>query len=525
MNKILIANRGEIAVRIIRACRDMGLATVAVYSACDRGARHVRLADEAVAVGGNPPGDSYLRIDRIIDAAQQTGADAVHPGYGFLAENEDFAAACRDARLTFIGPAPDAIALMGSKTAARRAAIRAGVPIVPGTEDPLGADVPDATIAGIADRLGYPIMIKAVAGGGGKGMRLVTHPDGLSSAVRAARSEAKTSFGDPAVYLERRIARPRHVEVQILADEHGAVLPFVERECSIQRRHQKVIEETPSPVVDVELRRRITSAAAAVARSVGYTNAGTVEFLLDEDGRFYFLEMNTRLQVEHPITEMVTGIDLVRWQIRIARGERLDLDPEAVLAPAGHAIECRIYAEDPDSGFMPSPGRITALRVPGGPGIRDDSGTEAGADVPIFYDPMISKLIAWGEDRPQAIARMRRALGEYEVRGIRTTVPFFRWMLDQPDFLAGRFHTSYLDDLLRARQGEPFTSVDDELIEVAVIAAAICTSGRLPTSLSELRRAGKPAPTYAGAAANREFPHQPVKGSWKARARLEGLRS
>jgi acetyl-CoA carboxylase biotin carboxylase subunit len=467
VNKILIANRGEIAVRIIRACRDMGIATVAVYSDCDRAARHVRMADEAVHIGGNPPGESYLRIDRVIDAARQTGADAVHPGYGFLAENEDFASACRDAGLTFIGPTPDAIALMGSKTAARQAAMQARVPVVPGTEDPLGADVPDATIAGIADRIGYPIMIKAVAGGGGKGMRVVTRADELPSALRGARSEANASFGDSAVYLERRLARPRHIEVQLLADHHGTVLPFVERECSIQRRHQKVIEETPSPIVGQELRQRMTSAAASVARSVGYTSAGTIEFLLDEDGSFYFLEMNTRLQVEHPITEMVTGIDLVQWQIRIARGERLDVDPASVLTAAGHAIECRIYAENPDAGFIPSPGRISALRVPNGPGIRDDSGTEAGAEVPIFYDPMISKLIAWGTDREQAIARMRRALREYEVIGISTTVPFFTWMLDQPDFLAARFHTSYLDDVLVARQGQPFTLVDEELVEIA----------------------------------------------------------
>jgi acetyl-CoA carboxylase biotin carboxylase subunit len=510
VNKILIANRGEIAVRIIRACRDMGIATVAVYSDCDRAARHVRMAIEAVHIGGNPPAESYLRIDRVLDAARRTGADAVHPGYGFLAENEDFASACREAGRTFIGPTPGAIALMGSKTAARQAAMQAGVPIVPGTEEPLGADVPDATIAGIADRIGYPIMIKAVAGGGGKGMRVVTRADELSSAVRAARSEANASFGDSAVYLERRLARPRHIEVQLLADQHGTVLPFVERECSIQRRHQKVIEETPSPVVGPELRRRMTSAAASVARSVGYTSAGTIEFLLDEDGRFHFLEMNTRLQVEHPITEMVTGIDLVQWQIRIARGERLDVNPSSVLTPAGHSIECRIYAEDPDAGFVPSPGRISVLRVPSGPGIRDDSGTEAGAEVPIFYDPMISKLVAWGADRPQAIARMRRALREYDVRGIRTTIPFFTWMLGQRDFLAASFHTSYLDDVLRVRQGQPFTSVDEELVEIAVIAAAMYHAGRRqPQVLS-----GSPAANQRRANAG-----------WKALARVEGLRS
>src|ERR1051325_8357149 len=309
----------------------MGIEAVAVYSDCDRAARHVRLADEAVHIGGNAPSESYLRIDRVVDAAKETGADAVHPGYGFLAENEDFAAACRDAALTFIGPTPEAIALMGSKTAARQAAMQAGVPVVPGTEEALGIDVPDATIAGIAERIGYPIMIKAVAGGGGKGMRLVSSAADLSSSLRGARSEAKAAFGDPAIYLERRILNPRHVEVQLLGDQHGTVIPFVERECSIQRRHQKVIEETPSPVVSPELRMRITSDAAAIARSVGYTNAGTMEFLLDHSGHFYFLEMNTRLQVEHPITETVTGIDLVQWQIRIARGEKLTLDPAIAL--------------------------------------------------------------------------------------------------------------------------------------------------------------------------------------------------
>jgi acetyl-CoA carboxylase, biotin carboxylase subunit len=510
MKRILIANRGEIAVRVIRACRDMGIEAAAVYADCDRGARHVRLADQAVHIGGNAPGESYLRIDRIVDAAKQTGADGVHPGYGFLAENEDFAAACRDAGLTFIGPSPDAIALMGSKTAARQAAMQAGVPVVPGTEEPLGVDVPDATIAGVADRIGYPIMIKAVAGGGGKGMRLVTTAAELPGAIRAARSEAQAAFGDPAIYLERRITRPRHIEIQLLGDHHGTVLPFVERECSIQRRHQKVIEETPSPVVDPQLRMRIASDAAAIARSVGYTNAGTIEFLLDQAGHYYFLEMNTRLQVEHPITEMVTGIDLVQWQIRIARGERLTIDADVAITPRGHAIECRIYAEDADAGFLPSPGHIDALRVPSGPGIRDDSGAEAGGDVPIFYDPLISKLVAWGADRPQAIARMRRALAEYDVVGIKTSIPFFRWMLEQPDYLEARFHTAYLDEILRARVGEPFSSPDDERIDVAVIAAAI-------------QQVLGPNPRNPLNPSNPLNAVNPMTG-WKARARTEGLR-
>ena len=509
MRKILIANRGEIAVRIIRACRDMGLAAVAVYSECDRAARHVRMADEAVAIGPSPPADSYLRIDRMIGAARATGADAVHPGYGFLSENPEFAFACRDAGLTFIGPTPEAIELMGSKTAARQAAAAAGVPVVPGTQEPLAGDVPDRVIADAAAQVGYPVMLKAVAGGGGKGMRVVRAPDELAGAIRAARSEARASFGDSAIYLEHRLERPRHIEVQVLGDADGQVVPFVERECSIQRRHQKVIEETPSAVVDPDLRARITSAAAAVARAVRYTNAGTIEFLLDEDGRFYFLEMNTRLQVEHPVTEMVTGIDLVQWQIRIARGERLTLRPADLLTPRGHAIECRIYAEDSDAGFMPAPGRIQALRVPAGPGIRDDSGADAGWDVPIFYDPMISKLVAWGADRAEAIARMRRALEEYDVVGIRTSIPFFRWMLAQPAFTEAAFHTSYLDEVLQRRAGEPFSTPDSSLAEVAAVAAALHLAQQRSATAVD---AGAPAVPQMAADA------------WKVRARLEGLR-
>jgi acetyl-CoA carboxylase, biotin carboxylase subunit len=473
VTKVLVANRGEIAVRVIRACRDMGIATVAVYSECDRAALHVRMADEAWPVGPNPPRESYLRIDTLIAVARKSGADAVHPGYGFLAENEDFARACRDAGLTFIGPSPEAIELMGSKTAARQAAMAAGVPVVPGTHTPLDANVSDAEVLRIAEGIGYPLMLKAVSGGGGKGMRMVATPADLPGSLRAARSEAGSAFGDSAVYLERRILRPRHIEVQLLGDHHGTVVAFVERECSIQRRHQKVIEESPSLAVSPDLRRRITDAAASVARQVGYTNAGTIECLLDEDGAFYFLEMNTRLQVEHPVTEMVSGVDLVHWQIRIARGERLTLDPEALLVPRGHAIECRVYAEDPDNNFLPSPGRIQKLRVPHGPGVRDDSGATEGLDVPIFYDPMISKLIAWGDDRTQALARMRRALREYEVHGIKTTLPFFRWALDHPDFLAGRFDTSFIDRTLAERAGAPFdtSSADDETL--AAIAAAL----------------------------------------------------
>ena len=503
MRKILIANRGEIAVRVIRACREMNISPVAVFSECDRSALHVRLADEAYAIGPSAPRESYLRIDRIVETASRCGADAVHPGYGFLAENSAFAAAVRDAGLTFIGPTPKAIETMGSKTAARLAAKRAGVPVVPGTEEPIGPETPVDEIARVAHAVGYPLLVKAVAGGGGKGMRTVTGAAELAGAVQAARSEAATAFGDAAVYLERKLMRPRHIEVQLLGDQYGTILPFVERECSIQRRHQKVLEETPSVAVSPALRSAITSAAAAVARTVEYTNAGTIEFLVDEDGSFYFLEMNTRLQVEHPITELVTGIDLVRWQIRIAQGARLDLDPARAVAPSGHAIECRVYAEDPDNNFLPAPGRITALRPPSGPGIRDDSGAAVGLDVTIFYDPMISKLVAWAEDRPAAVARMRRALGEYLVGGIRTTIPFFTWLLAQPDFIGGRFHTTYLDEILQARKGHPFVEPGSTLEEIAAIAAALFAPNQAANPASNGRASGE---------------------RWRTEARLEGLR-
>jgi acetyl-CoA carboxylase, biotin carboxylase subunit len=504
--KILVANRGEIAVRVMRACRELGLRSVAVYSDCDRDAVHVRYADQAQHVGPSPAVDSYLRIDRLIDAARRTGADAIHPGYGFLAENAAFARACRDAGLVFIGPSADVITLMGSKTAARQAASRAGVAVVPGAEDAFGADVPINVIADTARRMGYPVLVKAVAGGGGKGMRTVLAPADLESAVRAARGEAISAFGDAAIYLERRLEHPRHVEVQLLGDHHGAVVAFVERECSIQRRHQKVVEESPSPVVLPELRRAMTSQAAALARAVGYTNAGTIEYLLDAGGRFYFLEMNTRLQVEHPVTEMVTGVDLVQWQIRIARGEALDLDPDRTIVPRGHAIECRIYAEDPDRRFLPSPGTIVALRSPSGPGIRDDSGVAAGSTVPVFYDSLISKLIGWGANRGDAIARLRRALSEYQVLGVRTTVPFFRWLLAQPEFEQARFDTTYLDRVLDERT-EPFASVSEAEEEIAAMAAAL-------DAYFNLRSTSAAGKTVA-----------PKDSAWKRAARLEGVRS
>ena len=471
--KILIANRGEIAVRVIRACREMDIPTVAVYSDSDRDARHVREADEAIHIGPSEAARSYLRIEGILDAARRSGAGAIHPGYGFLAENAGFARACRDAGLTFIGPSPEAISLMGSKTAARAAAIRAGVPVVPGTEEPLDDRVPDDGIARIADKIGYPVVVKAVAGGGGKGLRVVEDPAELPAAIRAARSEAGAAFGDTSIYLERRISRPRHVEIQLLGDRFGTVVPFVERECSIQRRHQKVVEESPSIAVGAELRRKIAEAAAAVARAVDYTNAGTIEFLLDEDGSFYFLEMNTRLQVEHPVTEMVTRLDLVHWQIRIARGERLDIEPARALTPHGHAIECRIYAEDPDQGFMPSPGLIRSIRPAAGPGIRDDSGVAAGYTVPVYYDSLIAKLVAWAGSRDEAIARMTRALREYQVLGIRTTLPFFLWLMEQAEYREGRYDTTFLDRLLEARRGESFSQLTEADHELVTIAAAL----------------------------------------------------
>ena len=485
--KILIANRGEIAVRIVRACRELGLPTVAVFSDADRDARHVREADEAVYIGPNEAVRSYLRIDGIVDAAVRSGADAVHPGYGFLAENAVFARACREAGLTFIGPAPEAMALMGSKTAARGVAVRAGVPVVPGTDRPFDARATDEEIASAASAIGYPLLVKAVAGGGGKGMRGVDGSDALANAVRTARSEAGAAFGDTSIYLERRLRRPRHIEIQLLGDAHGRIVPFVERECSIQRRHQKVVEESPSVAITAELRRRMAAAATAVAREVHYTNAGTIEFLVDEDGAFYFLEMNTRLQVEHPVTEMVTGVDLVHWQIRLARGEPLTIDPELALTPAGHAIECRIYAEDPDEGFLPSPGVIRAIRAASGPGIRDDGGVSAGYEVPVFYDSLIAKLIAWAPTREDAIARMTRALREYQIVGLKTTIPFFLWLMQQPDYVVGRYDTTYLDSLLVERSGRTFATFTPDDEEVVAVAAALdahlrAGTGHAPTS-------------------------------------------
>ncbi|MDQ2920132.1 MAG: acetyl-CoA carboxylase biotin carboxylase subunit, partial [Acidobacteriota bacterium] len=473
--KILIANRGEIAVRIIRACRDLRISPVAVYSEADTYAVHVGLCDEAVCIGPAPSVQSYLNIPAIIDAAKKTGAEAIHPGYGFLAENADFAQAVMEAGLAFIGPNPVAMKIMGLKTSARRAAVEAGVPIVPGTVEPLNS-LDEAR--NIAQQFGYPVMLKAAAGGGGKGMRLVASFDELRSAFDSAKSEAASAFGDSSVYLEKAIERPRHIEIQVFADTHGNVVHLGERECSIQRRHQKVIEECPSPINDPGLRDRMGAAAVKLARAVNYVGAGTVEFLVADAPRdFYFLEMNTRLQVEHPVTELVTGIDLVREQITVASGARLSVDQEDIKWH-GHAIECRVYAEDPDDSFFPSPGRITYLKVPCGPGIRDDSGVEVNSEVSIHYDPLISKLAAWGRSRSEAMDRLRRALDEYEVAGIKTTLPFFREIVRDEEFQSGQLDTDFISRFNERRRNERSTASKDSdkqeqlLRDIALIAAS-----------------------------------------------------
>ncbi len=466
--KILIANRGEIAVRLIRACRDLGIAPVAVYSEADRQALHVRLADEAYYIGPAPSAESYLVGERVIDAAKQAGAEAIHPGYGFLSEREWFARAVGDAGLTFIGPAPETIELMGDKINAREAAARAGAPIVPGTTEKLASEVEAQRVA---DEIGYPVMLKAAAGGGGKGMRVVHAATEMSAAFQMASSEAQAAFGDPSVYVEKFIEKPRHIEIQVVADRHGNVIHLGERECSIQRRHQKVIEECPASFNDAALRERMGRAAVEIARAANYYSVGTVEFLVDAQRNFYFLEMNTRLQVEHPVTELVTGIDLVRAQIRIAAGERLTIKQEDVRW-TGSAIECRVYAEDPEKNFLPSPGKITRLRTPSGPGVRDDSGVYESWEVPIYYDPMISKLAVWGATRQEAIARMKRALGEYHVGGIRTTIPFFLAVLEDAEFCSGAIDTGYIAQFLerQAAAGARAEDVDAQLAAMIVAA-------------------------------------------------------
>jgi acetyl-CoA carboxylase biotin carboxylase subunit len=440
LTKVLIANRGEIAVRIIRACRELGVRTVAVYSDVDREALHVRYANAAYHIGAPPPRDSYLNIGKIIDVARESGADAIHPGYGFLAERDDFAEACRDAGFIFIGPTPEAIRIMGDKQAARKRVAEAGVPIVPGTEQGLS----DEELIRAAEKIGFPVMIKAAAGGGGKGMRQIDRAEDLPDGLAVAHREAEGAFGDGTVYLEERIENARHIEIQILADLHGNVMSLGERECSIQRRHQKLVEEAPSPLLNEAMRQAMSEVAVRVARSVNYVNAGTVEFIVDKNRNFYFLEMNTRLQVEHAVTELVTGVDMVKEQLRIARGRRMEPTPET-LHIHGHAIECRINAEDPYNNFLPSMGTISMYHAPTGPGVRLDSGMYTGWEISPYYDSLIAKLIVWGANRPQAIRRLSRALNEYRIMGLKTNLPFHQKLVDSHHFISGKFDTGFVE--------------------------------------------------------------------------------
>jgi acetyl-CoA carboxylase biotin carboxylase subunit len=489
--KILVANRGEIAVRVMRTCRELGIVPVAVFSDPDRHALHVRHADEAYALPGAAPRDTYLNQEKILDAARKAGAEAIHPGYGFLSENASFSRACRESGIVFIGPGPESIEMMGEKTRARETMSRAGVPIVPGTA-PL-ANEEEAREA--AARIGYPVLIKAVGGGGGKGMRKVERAADLGGAFEACRREALSAFGDGRVYIEKFLREPHHIEFQVLADGAGTTLHLFERECSVQRRHQKIIEETPSPLMTGELRETMGEAAVKAARACGYINAGTIEFMVDAERRYYFLEMNTRLQVEHPITEMITGVDLVAWQIHLAAGGSLR---GFVPHGRGHAVECRIYAEDPWNGFMPSPGLVRRLTVPGGPGIRDDSGVYAGYAIPMEYDPLISKLVAWGENRDQALDRMRRALEEYQIVGIRTNIPYLRRILRHPEFAAGRYDTQFIDKLQNEFLREDGKGPDEAAWAAAAVLAwfadeqgpAISFTAQPPSSAWKL--AGRP---------------------------------
>ena len=445
MQKVLIANRGEIALRVIRACRELDLQTVAVFSTADQDALHVRRADEAVCIGPPHARESYLNVEAMLQAARQSGADAVHPGYGFLAENANFAAACRDEGLVFVGPSPDAIEAMGDKVAARRLAARAGAPTIPGTEGTTSVE----EALEVAGEIGYPVLIKAAAGGGGRGIRAARAEEELAELLAQAAMEADAAFGDGSLYLEKLLVDARHVEVQVLGDTHGNLIHFFERECSLQRRRQKLFEESPSPALDADTRDAMTGAALGIASAVGYENAGTIEFLLDRDGAFYFIEMNTRIQVEHPVTELVTGVDLVKEQLRVARGEPLSVRQDEV-AVTGAAIEVRINAEDPERDFLPSPGEITALELPGGPGVRVDTAAYAGYHVPPFYDSLVAKLICAGRDRAEAIARTRRALEEFVVGGIRTTIPFHLELLADPAVEAGDYHVEFLEQRAEA---------------------------------------------------------------------------
>jgi acetyl-CoA carboxylase biotin carboxylase subunit len=465
IRKVLVANRGEIAVRVIRTCREMGVKTVAVYSDADRGSLHVRFADEAVRIGPPPSRESYLVMDRIVEAARLTGADAVHPGYGFLSEKADFARALEAANITFIGPRAESMDAMGVKTTARKNMQAAGVPTVPGSAAPIPVE---EEARAFADQIGYPVMIKAAAGGGGKGMKKCDRAESFASMWQSARREAASAFGDDRLYIEKFLEKPRHVEIQVFADEHGGCIYLGERECSIQRRQQKIIEESPSCVLDEKMRAAMGEVAVRAARAVNYRGAGTVEFLVDAKRDFYFLEMNTRLQVEHPVTELTTGLDLVRMQIQVARGERLPLSQDE-LSRRGHAIEARIYAEDPSRNFLPSPGRISYLRVPNGPGIRDDSGVYTGWVVPQFYDPMISKLLAWAPTRDQAIERLKHALGEYTVHGITVNIQFLRQVLDHPSFRSGEYDTGFCSDHAKELAMRP----DPQYQDVALVAAAV----------------------------------------------------
>jgi acetyl-CoA carboxylase, biotin carboxylase subunit len=447
LKKVLVANRGEIALRVVRACQELEIPAVAVYSDADEEALHVRHADEAVNIGPPPAGKSYLNVEALIEAAKESGADAVHPGYGFLAENASFAAACRDAGLEFVGPSPEAIERMGNKSAARRIALEADVPVVPGSEDAASDD--DAVET--AEEIGYPVMVKAAAGGGGRGIRVAEDEEGLRKAVRVARQEAEKAFGDGSLYLEKLLVGPRHVEVQVMGDHDGNVIHLYERECSMQRRRQKIIEEAPSPGITPEVREAMSEAAVRLAREVEYVSAGTVEFLVEKGeagDEFYFIEMNTRIQVEHPVTETLTGVDLVKEQLRVAGGEPLSLRQEDVPFE-GHAIEFRINAEDPDQDFMPSPGEISFLDVPGGPGVRVDSAIYQGYKIPPFYDSMVAKLIVWALTREEAISRARRALREYRLEGIKTTIPLHMRLLEDDAFRSGEYHTGYLEELLK----------------------------------------------------------------------------
>ena len=509
IKKILIANRGEIAVRVMRACRELGIKTVAIYSDADRAALHVRTADEAYPVGPPPARESYLDIGKVLDVAKRSGADAIHPGYGFLSEKAEFARACADAGVIFIGPPADAIDAMGDKTRARQKMMAAGVPVVPGDNGPTGRGFPTAEAAlESAKKIGLPVMLKASAGGGGKGMRLVDDEKKFIAAYQGAQREAKSAFGDDAVYLEKAVIRPRHVEIQVFADAHGNTVHLFERDCSIQRRHQKVIEEAPSPAVTPELRAKMGAVAVKAAAAVNYVGAGTCEFLLSEDGNFYFLEMNTRLQVEHPVTEMITQRDLVRLQIAVANGEKLPFVQED-LKVHGAAIECRIYAEDPIK-FLPSPGKIVQYRQPHGPYVRDDSGIYEGSEISVFYDPMISKLITWGATRAEAIERMERALMEYRVGGIRTNLAFHRRVLREPDFRAGKYSTAYIEAHKELLAKPIALDEEEDALDAALAAAA----------MHALEAAPQPAAAGNGATATTTTAASTERTAWQQSSRF-----